>query len=250
MSSKRRKNYFTKIINLSYSIILAAMGVTLWLTGDGGDKSMCYGLDPWGEKEETVTDFDGNVYPTVTIGTQVWMAANLKVSHYRDGTPIPNVYSEKEWSHAMNGAYCTVGDDLSEYKDTHGFLYNFYAVDNNRGLSPEGWHVPSAKEWKELIDYLGGNEVAGGKMKDIRSKLWKIHTLGASNESGFSALPSGGRGRLGSAGEVGYYATWWSSTSYDSIYAWHWGLYPDNNKIRFNPGHKASGFSVRCVKDP
>ena len=104
-------------------------------------------------------------------------------------------------------------------------------------------------EWRHLIEYLGGAEVAGGKMKENSLGHWRISVPGMSNESGFSAIPAGGRGQYGSAGDVGYYATWWSSTSDDSTYAWHWGLHPDKNSIRANPGHKSSGFSVRCIKD-
>lgn len=196
----------------------------------------------------TVRDIDGNVYRTVRIGSRLWMAENLKVTHYRDGTPIPNVYDNEKWPRANNGAYCMVDDSL-EYKDVYGLLYNYHAVNDSRGLSPEGWHVPTADEWRELIDYLGGEDRAGGKMKEFASNLWKITPPGASNESGFSALPAGGRGQFGSPSDLGDYGTWWSSTSHDSFYAWHWGLFPDNNRIRFNPGHKSSGFSVRCIKD-
>ncbi len=247
-----RKDNIMRIKIWIYPIILTAIGLGvlfMFITSFGEESTINKKSAYLQEKIETVTDIDGNVYRTVTIGKQVWMAENLKVTHYRDGTPIPNVYDNDRWPHAKNGAYCMVDNDSTEYKDTYGLLYNFYAVNNSRGLSPEGWHVPTATEWRKLIEYLGGNDVAGGKMKEISSNLWKIPTPGSSNESGFSGLPAGGRGRLGSAGDVGYYATWWSSTSYDSIYAWHWGLYPDKNNIRFNPGHKASGFSVRCVKD-
>jgi uncharacterized protein (TIGR02145 family) len=140
-------------------------------------------------------------------------------------------------------------DDSAEYKESYGLLYNFHAVSNGRSLCPDGWHVPSQAECMTLIDYLGGEAVAGGKLKDGNCSLWRTGTRRGTNESGFAGLPAGGRGRLGSAGEVGYYATWWSSTSCDSAYAWHWGLYPDKDGIRSNPGHKASGFSVRCIKD-
>ncbi|TES93476.1 MAG: hypothetical protein E3J94_01395, partial [Desulfobacteraceae bacterium] len=139
--------------------------------------------------------------------------------------------------------------DASAGIDAYGFLYKFHAVNHSRGLCPEGWHVPTAGEWRTLIDYLGGVEVAGGKMRETGSGLWRISVPGSTNESGFSATPAGGRGRLGSAGDAGYYATWWSSTSSDPTYAWHWGLYPDRNSIRSNPGNKSSGFSVRCIKD-
>ncbi len=127
--------------------------------------------------------------------------------------------------------------------------YYYYTLIDTRKLCPNDWHVPTASEWKILINFLGGEIIAGRQMKDLASKLWEASIKNANNNSGFSALPAGGRGRLGSVGDVGNYATWWSSTSEDSEYAWHWGLYPDKNNIRFNPGHKASGFSVRCVKD-
>ena len=199
--------------------------------------------------DNIVTDYDGNIYHTVKIGTQVWMVENLKVTHYRDGTPIPNVYDNDKWPLATDGAYCLVNNYSIEYKNTYGVLYNFYSVINRHKLCPEGWHVPSESECMTLINYLGGKDVAGAKIKDNGSNLWKTKTTYATNKSGFSGLPAGGRGRLGSPGDVGYYATWWSSTSYDSLYAWHWGLYPDKSSIRSNPGHKASGFSVRCIKD-
>ncbi|UCG28351.1 MAG: fibrobacter succinogenes major paralogous domain-containing protein, partial [Bacteroidales bacterium] len=111
-----------------------------------------------------------------------------------------------------------------------------------------GWHVPTAEEWQKLIDYLGGSSVAGGRMRDTGSDLWILPSPGANNRSGFSGIPAGGRGRFGSIDEIGYYATWWSSSSHDSTFAWHWGLFPDKNSIRYNTGHKASGFSVRCIK--
>ena len=198
---------------------------------------------------EIAKDYDGNIYKTVKIGNQIWMAENLKVTHYRDGTPIPNVFNNDKWQYETNGALCMVNNDSVEYKNTYGILYNFYTVSNSLNLCPEGWHVPTETECMILINYLGGKIPAGSKIKDNSSNLWKNKNTDATNESCFSGLPAGGRGRLGSPGDVGYFATWWSSTSYDSLYAWHWGLYPDKAGIRCNPGHKASGFSVRCIKD-
>ena len=198
---------------------------------------------------ETVTDYDGNVYKTVIIGEQIWMLENLKVTHYRNGTPIRNIYDNNKWSNAIDGAYCMVGNDSVEYKKIFGVLYNYYAVVNENKLSPKGWHIPTEQECMILFNYLGGVDVAGEKIKDNSLKLWKVKNPNATNESGYSGLPAGGRGRLGFAGEVGYYATWWSSTSYDSLYAWHWGLYPEKKAIRYNAGHKASGFSIRCIRD-
>jgi uncharacterized protein (TIGR02145 family) len=198
---------------------------------------------------EIVTDYDGNVYNIVKIGNQVWIIENLKVTHYRDGTPVPIVQDNNKWSQLKTGALCFDKENPESYKKTYGALYNFYAVNDSCGLCPKGWHIPTAEEWKELIHFLGGKDSAGSKMKDIKSDLWKNPIPGTFNESGFCGFPAGGRGRLGGIGEIGYFATWWSSTSHDSLYALHWGLYPDKNHIRYNPGHKASGFSVRCIKD-
>jgi uncharacterized protein (TIGR02145 family) len=197
----------------------------------------------------TVTDIDGNVYHTVTIGSQVWMVEDLRVAHYRDGTVIPHVVDVEEWSDLTTGAYCLPEHDPSAQKDTYGLLYNFHAVRDRRGLCPRDWHVPTAEEWRTLIAQLGGTQVAGGRMKDTGAGLWRVVAPGTTNDSGFSALPAGGRGRFGPAAEVGYYATWWSSTPSDAAFAWHWGLYPDKNGVRFNPGHQSSGFSVRCIRD-
>lgn len=201
------------------------------------------------KESQPVTDYDGNVYRTVRIGGQVWMAENLKVTHYRDGTPIPNIPDNDVWGDMRTGALCWLENDPSTFKNVYGALYNYFAVTDLRNLSPVGWHIPTIDEWLVLENALGGREEAGSKMKDIASDLWRIIHPGANNASGFSAVPAGGRGRLGSPGDAGRYATWWASTSHDPDFAWHWGLFPDRGNIRSNPGHKASGFSVRCVKD-
>ena len=201
------------------------------------------------EGPQPVTDYDGNIYRTVQIGRQIWMAEDLKVTHYRDGSPIPNVPDNDVWPELRTGALCWLDDDPSSFKDVYGALYNYFAVADPRKLSPAGWHIPTIDEWLILENELGGRDVAGNKLKDIASHLWQVIHPGANNASGFSARPAGGRGRFGSPGEAGRFATWWASTSYDVDFAWHWGLFPDRGAIRSNPGHKASGFSVRCVKD-
>ena len=196
-----------------------------------------------------MTDIEGNVYSIVTIGNQLWMAENLKVTRYRDGSAIQCVTADSVWCDLKSGAYCWGSEDSASYRATYGALYNFYAVNDNRGLCPNGWHVPTEAEWLAMEAYLGGHEVAGGKAKESGTVHWNRPNTGATNESGFAGLPAGGRGRFGGPGEIGNYATWWSSTATDSVYAWHWGLYTGNARIRSNSGHKASGFSVRCVKD-
>ncbi len=230
-------------------LLVLVSGLSVCLLNGSGSAGDDPGDRPAVRSDDVVTDYDGNVYRTVQIGTQVWMVENLRVTHYRDGTPIPNVFDDDEWPLATDGAYCMFENDSIGYKSTYGVLYNFYAVDNSRGLCPDGWHVPSESECKILVEYLGGTDAAGIKIRDNDAGLWRSKHTNATNESGFCGLPAGGRGQFGAVGEVGYYATWWSSTAHGSLYAWHWGVYPEKDGIRANPGHKASGFSVRCIKD-
>jgi len=236
---------------LNLAILLAiGLGITLiFMTGSIADKPEHDDSNNSPVPVNSVTDVDGNVYTTVKIGNQIWMVENLKVTHYRDSSVIPNIINDTIWSTLTTGAYSWYAND-STNKDSYGALYNFYAVIDSCGLCPEGWHIPTESEWLALEAYLGGRDIAGGKMKEAGTAHWTAPNVGATGESGFLGLPGGGRGRISGCGEIGNNATWWASTAYDSIYAWHFGLYHGNTSIRSNPGHKASGFSVRCVKDP
>ncbi len=233
-------------ITLFTAIALGIMPVMMTtLSADTGQKD----VPPINKAvADTIVDIDGNKYTTVKIGIHIWLAENLKVTHYRDGSDIQYISDDTVWSTLTTGAICWYDDDPSN-KDTYGALYNYYAVDDSCRLCPEGWHVPTESEWLELVAYLGGEGVAGGKMKEGGTAHWGNPNISATDESRFRGLPGGGRGRTTGCGEKGQYATWWSSTPYDSAYAWHWGLHGGNEKVRFNPGHKASGFSVRCIKD-
>ena len=149
--------------------------------------------DPTSSKDdETITDIDENVYKTVTIGDQVWLAENLKVTHFRNGDAIPNVTDSAEWSDVNTGAYCNYNNDTA-IANIYGKLYNLYAINDDRGLAPEGWHIPTDEAWTTLTDYLGGNGIAGGKLKETGFEHWNSPNIGASNESGFTALPGGQR---------------------------------------------------------
>jgi uncharacterized protein (TIGR02145 family) len=201
----------------------------------------------------TVTDLDGNVYQTVTIGTQVCMAENLKVTHYRNGDPIPNITSDSDWTSLTTGARCDYDNDADNVP-VYGRLYNWYAVDDSRGIAPEGWHVPTDAEWQILVDYLGGSSVAGGKMKatgtiEEGTGLWYHPNEGATNESDFSALPGGYRHLDGNFYYLGSYAYFWSSTEYSSYLAWYRLLSYYNSDVYRNYDLKQLGFSVRCVRD-
>ncbi|MBV5313160.1 MAG: peptidoglycan DD-metalloendopeptidase family protein [Prolixibacteraceae bacterium] len=195
----------------------------------------------------TVTDIDGNIYHTVTIGTQVWMVENLKTTKYNDGTNIPNVTDNTAWSVLTTGAYCWYNNDTSQ-KNTYGALYNWYSVNTGR-LAPSGWHVPTDGEWATLITYLGNEEIAGGKMKETGTVHWAGDTY-ATNSSGFSALPGGSRyhgdGLYTNKFNI---AEFWSCTNGQYGGAWERFLtFSDNSCIRYIVG-EARGVSVRCVKD-
>ncbi|UCD94295.1 MAG: fibrobacter succinogenes major paralogous domain-containing protein, partial [Candidatus Zixiibacteriota bacterium] len=217
--------------------------------GDHSPDGSCSSItDDEPKSADTVFDIDGNAYTTVTIGTQVWLAENLRVTRCRNGHKLPYVSDDTAWSTCPGGAYCWYNDD-STTTQPFGALYNFEAAVESCGLCPEGWHVPTESEWLSLIAFLGGDEIAGGKLKEEGAVHWRHPNIGATDESGFHGLPEGGRGQISGCGEIGEYATWWSSTPYDSTYAWHYGLYRRSAKMRYNPGHRASGFSIRCIKD-
>ncbi len=196
----------------------------------------------------TVTDFDGNVYTTVTIGTQIWMAENLKVTHYRNGAPIDNITDNTEWGNLTTGAYCNLNNDEGTV-DTYGRQYNWYAANNTNSICPTGWHIPSDAEWTTLINYLGGSDTAGGKMKESGTAHWSNPNLGATNSSGFTALPGGYRNNLGIFDETYNYGFWWSSSHFNDtdgsiIYLFHnyAGVWGGN-------ASKKRGYFIRCIKD-
>jgi len=193
----------------------------------------------------TVTDIDGNVYDTIQIGDQVWMAENLKVTHYRDGTAITHVIDHAEWGALTTEAYCIYNNNASNEVDTYGALYNWYAVADAHNIAPEGWHVPTDAEWQVLVDYLGGDEVAGGPMKEAGTTHWLDPNTGATNESGFTALPGGHRGD----NDMGGYAYFWSGNEDFSYNAWGRILNYDYSGVLKCATGKVGGYSVRLLKD-
>ena len=192
------------------------------------------------QEYRTVTDIDGNVYQTVQIGDQLWMAENLKVTHYQNGDEIP----------------CNVYNDDPSNSAIYGRLYTWYAVDDERGICPEDWHVPSENEvdseWQILVDYLGGGSVAGGKMKatgtiEAGDGLWKTPNEGATNESGFTGLPGGFRDDSGGYEELSITGYFWTSTEEHSSASYQRSLYYDWSGVSGFAISKSRGFSVRCV---
>ena len=205
-----------------------------------------------GLKYSTMTDQDGNVYKTIVIGTQTWMAENLRTTKYRDGTSISNVIDNTAWINLTTGAYCNYNNTTNaDTIATYGRLYNWYAATNSRNIAPEGWHLPTEAEWRTLIDYLGNNEV-GGKMKETGTTHWLSPNTGATNESGFTALPSGIRsdfrelGKFFAMGKIGYY---WSSTPLDTNYYLLPCLSNVDAMVSLTGFYNTDGLSVRLIKD-
>jgi uncharacterized protein (TIGR02145 family) len=194
-------------------------------------------------------DWDGNVYNTVTIGTQVWMAENLKVTHYSNGDPILIGTDNTTWNSLTIGAYSDY-DNSPDNSATYGRLYNFYAIDDSRKLCPAGWHVAGDGEIEALVTTIGGFSGAGGNLKEAGTARWHSPNTGATDSYGFKLLPAGYRNEFGIFDGLGFYSDLWSSTATDVSFAWRFlvlynDIYADGNA--FVP--KQYGFSVRCIKD-
>jgi uncharacterized protein (TIGR02145 family) len=197
----------------------------------------------------TITDYDGNVYSIVEIGTQTWMVENLKVTHYRNGKPIDNVIDNNDWTTLTSGAFCWYNNEISN-KNTYGALYNWFALNDSRNIAPDGWHVPTDADWTTLTTFLGGENEAGGKMKEIGTTHWVTPNTGANNISGFSAIASGERDFYnGTFYNLGYSGTWWSSNEIYFSNALFRNLFYTFSYIFPSNQDKKSGYSVRCVKD-
>ncbi|MBU6204586.1 MAG: fibronectin type III domain-containing protein [Bacteroidetes bacterium] len=200
----------------------------------------------------TLTDQQGNVYKTVAIGSQVWMAENLVTGIYRNGDPIANLTTGQDWVATNDGAWLYVNNDSANYHCPLGKIYNWYAVNDARNLCPSGWHMPSDGEWTTLSNFLGGEPVAGGKLKTaLGFPAWDPGNVEGTNESGFSALGGGYRnGTNGSFFAWGSQGYWWSATSFEtSNNAWSRSMTWNTGTLFRSNNNKRDGYSVRCVRD-
>ena len=201
---------------------------------------------------DTISDIDGNIYKTIQIGTQVWMAENLKTTKYNDGTQIPLI-TGVSWT---SPGYCWYYNDEISYKVAYGAIYNWYTTDGvnsgNKNICPVGWHIPSDIEWATLTTYLGGDSVAGNKLKETGSSHWRFD-VEATNESGFTALPGGSltSGLLGGYqfGTINELGDWWSSDENSTYTAWIMEMSCNYKSVFRWETNKDYGFSVRCIKD-
>jgi uncharacterized protein (TIGR02145 family) len=211
----------------------------------------------------SLTDRDGNIYKTVKIGSQTWMAENLKTSKYNDGTDIPLITEMSYWRGRSTPAYCWYLNDESKYKNPYGAIYNWHTVHTGK-LCPTGWHVPNSEEWTTLSSYLGGDSVADGQLREAGTTHWIRNNTGVTNSSGFTALPGGFRASLLTVwpypdiddfGNLGYSGAFWSTDTTltnllgqppiqgDNFY------FNDANACGISYNHKFDGLSVRCLKD-
>ena len=194
-------------------------------------------------------DFENNSYKTVRICDQVWMAENLRSTILNDGDPLPNIKGNKEWAESDLPAYCYYNLDKDSLGGIFGPLYNWYAVSTGK-LCPKGWHVPTESDWQELVDCLGGKDVAGGKLKEIGTAHWQDPNK-ASDAFGFSILPTGFRGAgSGLFDGLGYVGCPWSSTeSIPGIQSWASTLINDSTFLKKSQNQIRTGNCVRCIKD-
>lgn len=195
----------------------------------------------------TIMDYDWNTYKTIQIGTQIWMAENLKATSFNNGEQIANLSEEAIWTDYPLDAFCWYDNDIA-FKTNYGSLYNWHAIKTGK-LCPTGWHVPSSEDFNSLITYLGGENGADGKLKETGTVHWLSPSTAANNESGFSALPGGylSSGEFMSFRIAGY---WWSSSENDSESASYMLLEYNNGTAGVEPaGLKTTGMSVRCIKD-
>lgn len=196
----------------------------------------------------TMKDQDSNTYKTIKIGTQVWMAENLRTTRYSDGTLIPNVADDKTFHYLTTAASCTYNNENAN-SETYGRLYNWYAVSSSRRIAPDGWHVPTESDWAKLSDFLGGDKVAGGKLKETGISHWSALNIGASDMFGFRALPAGTRAEEGQFSFLGTAGYWWSATQGNDKSALLRGCANSTSSMLLLYYYKEYAFSVRLVKD-
>ena len=237
-------------MNQIYKTISAAVLISVFLfigCKKSTDQNTSNTLDSNVKKSSLpIADIDSNVYKTVVIGNQVWMAENLNVVRYRNGDTIPQVKDSADWAVLKTGAWCYYENSTKNGK-VYGKLYNWYAVNDPRGLAPKGWHIPTDADWKKIDETFGGHEVAGGKMKS--TELWTPPNTGASNSTGFSSLPAGIRRFSGEFDLLGTNCYFWSSTEANDKNVWARLSYFNNAELESKYYLKNFAYSVRCIKD-
>jgi uncharacterized protein (TIGR02145 family) len=197
---------------------------------------------------DPVIDIEGNIYKTRKIGSQIWMAENLKATKFNDGVEITLTEDTHGWGSSSSPGYCWYFNDAGTFKDIYGALYNGYAVSQGN-LCPAGWHIPAKQEWLTLREFLGDTAKAGGKMKETGTAHWLAPNKGADNSSGFNALPAGIRYLEGTFASESSYTSFWSFTEASSEEYWCTSLYFADAVLNIDHRNRKYGFSIRCIKD-
>ena len=245
-----------QLLSVPYALYSGSTNVSISTTGDtltiGGNSVIVPGISAVNPialytMGSGVTDIDGNFYPSVIINGQEWMQKNLAVSKYRNGDAIPTGLNNTSWQNTVNGAY-SIYDNIASNNLIYGKFYNWYAVNDPRGLCPAGWHVPSINEWTVLENNLGGSDVAGGKMKSTTG--WILPNAGATNESGFTFLAGGYRTNFGNYTSLGVFGALSSSTEgTPNNISWYKELFYYGANLGTAAASKQYGRSVRCLRD-
>ncbi len=195
----------------------------------------------------TLTDIDGHVYNYIYLGSNYWMTENLNVAHYRNGDPIPEVKDQAVWASLFTGAWCWYNNDSATYAAIYGKLYNWYAFNDPRGLAPTGWRMPTELDWVIVESNLGGNNIAGGKLKEAGTTHWNSPNTGATNSSGFTGRPGGYRSTTGFS-DMGLSGNWWSSIGCCGT-SWSRHVNYNDSKHTHTQVLQKFGYSIRCVKE-
>jgi uncharacterized protein (TIGR02145 family) len=198
----------------------------------------------------SITDIEGNIYKTISIGTQTWMAENLRTIHYSNGDPVQNISDDLQWTEQTTGAFCWYNNDESLFKDTYGALYNYYTVTDYRKICPSGWRIPTKADCEKLGSFLGGDKIAGEKLKEAGTALWYSPNEECANDkSGFSARGGGSRNAGGAFEYIRQLAVFWTSSSARSTDAYFYFLVFETSGFYTSPADKKYGCSVRCIKE-
>lgn len=229
---------------------ITAIAISLLIIVSCGKKNQTTQSNNSSQTTSTVTDIDGNVYPTITIGTQTWMAKNLNVTKYRTGEIIPHVTDMNQWQTQTTSAYCNY-ENIETNSILNGKLYNWYAIKDGKNIAPIGWHVANQNDWLILSAYLGGSQVAGKKLKETGTAHWEAPNSGT-NDVGFNGLGSGIRNFNYSDQFEGIkeYTFWWGDPDVNmSSWALGYGATASHDTLIGGVLTKQAGLSVRCVKD-
>jgi len=197
---------------------------------------------------DPVSDIEGNKYKTVRIGTQIWMAENLKTTLFNDGSEIPIITNASDWKNLTSPGYCWYNNDIASNKDIYGALYNGFTVTTGK-LCPSGWHVPTSEELQQLLDFSGDTITGGGNLKETGINYWLSPNKGATNSTGFTAVPSGLRYFEGSFTAISHFTGFWSATDVETDDESFLSLYFGDATVSIKHISKNNGLSVRCIKD-